>query len=212
VNQPGSRPPNRRRRWLVTLAILTVGAIALAQFVARDGGRRHVTGKRVAPYLPSAAEVAAAAGVPASLMRQIPPPVNPEEVEIAARSLTLGQAPLPDDRIVVTYQRGDTNGETTIALLLYDDPAAAAEVAQSATTLLPRGLGLEPVAGQIADAEEAQRWSGEGYDAWSFRRGGVVGFLASSEPESGAWLGQLAAGMLQAVTAHPPATTTAQPH
>ena len=192
-------------RWLVVIVLLALAAIALGQ--AFRGGRR-ATGDRVRLYVPERSEVAAAAGALPDVVRQVPPPVNPEAAEAFARSLTMGKAPLPDDRHVVSYQRGDTGAETTIALLLYDDPSEAERADSLAEELLPRAIAVSPQPAELAGAEGARRWTGPGYAAFTFRCAGVVVFLGTTDPAGGEDLAVLAAGIVSRLSASPPASAT----
>ncbi len=203
-----------RAKWLGLAALLLGGALLGA--VLSGGRGRRVTGERLAGYLPGAVELASLTGAPVERVRIVAPPINPEYAETAARALSKGRLPLPDDRAVVTYRRTDRESETTVALLLYDRSADADLVAQLAGPLIQQALGLEPGEqywspaphGNAEDRFLSQHWRGPGYRALTFRVGDVIGLVGTTDPQSDPWLDELGGLIAAKLLARPPEKTS----
>ncbi len=194
-----------RSKRLVMLAFLAGGVLLGVTLAGRTG--RRVTGERLRPYVPSVMEVATVSGAPPDRLRAVAPPINPEYAETAARALSRNRLPLPDDRAVMTFRREDREGETTVALLLYDRPADADVVEQTAGSLLEQALGLEAVPESPSAARVgAQHWRGPGYRALTFRVGNVIGLAGSTDPQAEEWLDELSALITRKLLAQPPPT------
>ncbi len=193
-------------RWLVLLAVLVAGALALGQlFGGGGGGRPGVSGDRVASYLLDPRDLAAAEGAPETIFQRTNPPLDPAQVERTASSLTLGRVPLPDDRGVSTFRRADTGEEITQVVLLYDDPAAAEDLDELGAALVAGAFGLESQAIALPGAEGARSWTAEDYRAVSFRRGGAVVFVGTTGTGD---VMQLATHILARIQAQPPPSAT----
>ena len=186
--QPGKRGLSR---WVVLLGVLAIAA-ALLSIVFGGDGDRSGSDLRAATAAIQRDELAAVVGdTPADLVR-VNPPVDVDAILNAARTLPMVDVPMPDSRYVETYRSRASGQEVTQAYLWYDDPAEAAQLDALAERYLASALGLdtEPVA--IDGLEDARHWTGAGYEALSFRSGGIYALVAATTAEGGDTTSRLA--------------------
>lgn len=207
--QPPSsdRRRSRARLWLFGAIVVLASLVAVSQLGDNDdAGGGPAGGGRTGAYLLEPADLAGASGTqsgPDDFVRTSPP-VDLDLVERSARSLSMGQATMPESRAITTYRERATGFETTQVVLVYADPTKARSVQDMAETLLPRTFGLQPETLAMDGVDDARVWSAGGYSAVSFRRGGVVVFVGTTDtrdPEVIQRLGNAAKLKLEAAIA-----------
>jgi hypothetical protein len=123
---------------------------------------------------------------PSADFRSSLPPIDLGQAERMAQGATLGRLALPDSRAVQTWREAKTGEEITSAVLLYDDPAGAATLAEMAAPLLGSAFGLQVEPLEMAGVDDAQRLVSAQYQAISLRREGLlvlVGTSRADDPE-----------------------------
>lgn len=190
------------RRYLVLVVLVAGGLLAVSLARGCDGD--GATGQRVSGYVLSGPELGRVLGVSATALRRTNPPVDIGQVERSARSLTMGQVPLPDDRSMATVRRSDTGHEITQLVMLYDDAAALEGLDELAASLVGGAFHLESEPVALADAVDARRWWAASFRALSFRKGKLAVFLGTSDEAGEDDLRAIAATIIARIEAHPP--------
>lgn len=192
-------------RWVV-VAIVLVASFAALRWMTDRGGEGSPTGARVSRYLAGPPELASSLGVPQAVFAKTNPPVDLDQLERSARSLTLDRVPLPDDHAIATYRRADTDAEITQVALIYDDQAAVERLDGLASSLLAGAFHLQTRPIRIEGAQDARLWWSEEYLALSFRRGGVAVFVGNTDVGAEEELRALAQTTLERIAASPQPT------
>jgi len=169
---------NRRTPWFALFGIMLVTFVAVGLLLA-DGGQTD--DGRAAALALTVDELATAAGATSADYRRTSPPVDMGTAERAARTATLGKVPPPQSRFLAAYRHVRSGTEVTQAVIVYDQEAMAAELARAAAPLLGGTFGLmsQPVA--LDGADEALTWSSSRYAAITFRKGGVIALLGTTD-------------------------------
>jgi hypothetical protein len=165
-----------RRKLVVAVGLFAAGVAAYGA-LGPTNERAGITGERSRPLMLSREALAAELGAPAESVVQSSPPVDVNAIERGAAHLPVGEVPLPDDRLVQSWMRRDTGQVITQAVLVYDDATRAERLSGLAERLLPAAFSLSARPTTVVGGEEALAWSGPGYEAVSFRRGGYVVFV-----------------------------------
>lgn len=175
------------------LAGAAVGVMGLAWLL--NGQSADPKDTRAEPYVLTPAELAAAAGgapAVADAFRRTNPPIDIGMAERAAQGAAFGRFSLPDARAVATYRHSQSGDEVTSVALIYDDSAQAAGLDAKVAPLLSSALGLASESITLEGTQDARRWTAAGYQALSFRQGGVVSFVGTDKPEDPAYVLRLA--------------------
>ncbi len=195
----------RLGRWLVLAAVLVVTFVA-ASWIMSGSDEGSSSGERAERYLARPEELASVLSVPDAVLGMTNPPVDVDQLERSARSLTLNRVPLPDEHAVSTYRRADTDAEITQAVLVYEDREAAGSLDRLASSLLAGAFHLQTKPIAIEGAADARLWWSEEYLAISFRRDGVVVFIGDTDAGAEEDVRALAELALREIAASPPDT------
>lgn len=186
-------------RWLAILAVLALAAVGLSLVIG--GGDGSGTDRRAATAAMDPADIAAAVGSQPEGMVRVNPPIDVEAIIRAARALPMVDVPMPDSQHVESFRSSDSGQEITQAFLWYDDDADAAKLDGLAAKYLASALGLDTAPTTIDGVTDARRWTGQGYEALSFRSDGVFVLVAATTTDDEGAAERLAAGARDKVAA-----------
>jgi hypothetical protein len=171
------------RRWLILGLSVIVVSLAVGRCSAGDGSGGDARAPRMS-LQPSDLAAAHPSGERREAdFRAVAPPVDIHNVEGAARAASMGQIELPASRSLNSWRDELSGEQISDAVLVFDDPQAAAGIDAMAAPLLSKAFQLisEPLA--LEGVEDGRLWSASAYAAVSFRIGGVLTFVGSDRAD-----------------------------
>ncbi len=171
------------RRWLILAVVVLLVAVSAGRCGGGDGRGGDARAPRMSLQAGDLAAVHPTGERREADFRPIAPPVDINNVERAARTASMGQIEMPSSRSLKTWYDERSGEQISQAVLVFDDPEAAADIEPLAGPLLSNAFQLIGEPWSLDGVSDGMLWTASGYAAVSFRMGGVLTFVGTGHAD-----------------------------